>query len=368
METLFHSITSHFSKNLPFVVYQKPNSTKVCALFQDDAIVNTTNTFTESGFVFAPFDDKKKVILIPNHSYKEEVVTFPEITPKIEHASNDISEERAAHIKLVSKGVHTILDKSNVLEKVVLSRAENMATTAHPIALFQELRVYYPTAFTYLWHHPKVGTWLGATPETLLSVDGKRFKTMSLAGTKSYEGTTEVTWTAKEIHEQQIVTDFIVNELQDDVQKVTVLDTETHQAGKLLHLKTTILGVLHDQKDIKKIIETLHPTPAVCGFPKSLAKEFILAEEGYDRAFYTGFLGELNMKKTISRNRNTRNQENSAYKAIKNVSNIYVNLRCMQLQDDSATIYIGGGITKDSDPESEWKETVAKAEIMKQVL
>src|SRR5690606_19295161 len=46
---------------------------------------------------------------------------------------------------------------------------------------------------------------------------------------------------------------------------------------------------------LDKIIEKLHPTPAVCGLPKDLSKEYILANEGYDRKFYSGFLGELNV-------------------------------------------------------------------------
>jgi isochorismate synthase len=40
----------------------------------------------------------------------------------------------------------------------------------------------------------------------------------------------------------------------------------------------------------------------------------------------------------------------------------------MQISNNNALIYIGGGITKDSNPEAEWQETVTKAEVMKKVL
>ena len=76
----------------------------------------------------------------------------------------------------------------------------------------------------------------------------------------------------------------------------------------------------------------------------------------------------MNWKEETSRNRNRKNQENSAYRTVRSHSELYVNLRCMQLTDTQRILYIGGGITKDSDPESEWQETVAKSQIMKRVL
>ena len=50
---------------------------------------------------------------------------------------------------------------------------------------------------------------------------------------------------------------------------------------------------------------------------------------------------------------------------------LFVNLRCMQLisePENSAILYIGGGITKASIPELEWEETIAKSKVMKNVL
>ena len=70
----------------------------------------------------------------------------------------------------------------------------------------------------------------------------------------------------------------------------------------------------------------------------------------------------------VSRNTNSRNVENNAYASIKTVSNLFVNLRCMQISNQEAIIYVGGGITKDSNVEAEWEETVQKALVMKKVL
>ncbi len=119
---------------------------------------------------------------------------------------------------------------------------------------------------------------------------------------------------------------------------------------------------------MKEIISALHPTPAVCGLPKEKAKKFILSEENYDREFYTGFLGELNLQKNVQRSRTRRNVENLAYRAVKKETGLYVNLRCMKIEDGKAVLFVGGGITKDSVPEDEWEETVNKAQTMKKVL
>jgi isochorismate synthase len=45
-----------------------------------------------------------------------------------------------------------------------------------------------------------------------------------------------------------------------------------------------------------------------------------------------------------------------------------VNIRCMQVVDDCALLYVGGGITADSDPELEWEETVKKSQILTTVF
>jgi isochorismate synthase len=96
-------------------------------------------------------------------------------------------------------------------------------------------------------------------------------------------------------------------------------------------------------------LKDLHPTPAVCGVPKSEALNFIIANENYTRTYYTGYFGELN---------------------IQNASELFVNLRCMQFIKNKSQleIYVGGGITAQSNSEKEYEETVSKAQIMKRIL
>jgi isochorismate synthase len=360
------TLSSQLEQQLPFVAYRKPNASQVTIVLQHDASVHTVSDFTESGFVFAPFDTRQKTILIPFETVlrgKLETVTANSNTNAELKPS---AEAKTQHIDLVNKGIATI--QTTELKKIVLSRKEEIDSQTDAFVLFERLREKYPMAFVYLWFHPKVGMWAGASPETLVEAKGNQITTMSLAGTRKFQENIPVSWDQKEIEEQQIVTDYIANRLEKITSHLSVSETKNQRAGSLLHLCSLIKGRMNSTVNIGDVITNLHPTPAISGFPTEAAKSFILKEEQYDRAFYTGYLGELNIQEETSRNRNRKNQENSAYRTVRTHSDLYVNLRCMQLTDDKRILYIGGGITKDSNAISEWEETCAKSQIMKRVL
>lgn len=363
---MIDKLSVHIENRLPFVVYRKPNATNVKAVLQKTDKLHTVSDFTESGFVMAPFDHTREAILLPfDVVFMGNLDDFPTAEMSSQTA-NPSAEAKKEHLQLVANAVHQI--QNSVVEKIVVSRKEEIISDTEPLVLFRRLCEAYPTAFVYLWFHPKVGMWIGATPETLVHSRGKTMTTMSLAGTRKFEENTEVAWSSKEIEEQQIVTEYILDRLKEVTTQVSVDKAETHRAGSLLHLRSVIIARMKPSTTIGDVLKTLHPTPAICGYPMEMAKQFILQEEHYDRAFYTGYLGELNIQEEIARNRNQKNQENSAYRTIRTHSELYVNLRCMQLIHTKRILYIGGGITKDSNPESEWQETVAKSQIMKRVL
>lgn len=373
-EELFKAIKTQFNSQLPFVGYRHPNDAYLKAILQQDNIIHTVNDFTESGFVFSPFDSKQDAILLPleqsntiscEYLFSSEISINQGSSPKRKEF-NTSKNGHDYHFKLVEKGIKAIHDGR--FEKIVLSRVERVPISEeNPIDIFKTLLDTYPAAYVYIWYHPQIGLWLGATPETLLKTEGQRFKTMSLAGTKKHDKRIDTPWGTKEIHEQQIVTDFIVDSLKDFINTINVTNPMTVKAGQLLHIQSKISGVLKSGQ-LKSVLETLHPTPAICGLPKAKAKDFILANENYNREFYSGFLGELNIKMAKTRNTNRRNVENNAYSTVKITSQLFVNLRCMQLKNKQALIYAGGGITKDSIPQLEWEETVNKTQTMMRVL
>ena len=333
---------------IPFVIYKEPNAEFCKAIFQQDNKTYFSSNFSENGFVFAPFNSDEKTLLIPfsiadEFSFKTDDIT----TSFASEIKNNTSEiEREQHEKLVQKGIDFIVNST--ADKVVLSRKELVAIDDCDIfEIYQRLLVNYPTAYVYLWFHPVSGLWMGATPELLVSSDNQRFKIMALASTQEYNGTLDVNWNEKELQEHQFVIDYIVSQLTD--YKLRVSEIYTVKAGDLVHLRADISGEIYDVNfNLSELVKMLHPTSATCGFPKEKAKEFILKNEQYNREYYTGFLGEIN---------------NSA-------SDLYVNLRCMKVdvEKQQISLYIGGGITKDSNPNAEWLETVAKSKVMKKVL
>ncbi|MFG6687462.1 chorismate-binding protein [Mariniflexile sp. HNIBRBA6329] len=369
LEDFFTRIETQYKNKLPFAAYRKPREIKLSALLQESNHLHIVNDFTEKGFVFAPFDDSETSVLIPFEG-SEFVSLSVEVSNPIEtsrHNSIMNVEEKLQHKNLVNKGVEAI--KKNEFEKVVLSRKEQVSIQENnPIIIFKKLLNTYSSSFIYCWYHPKVGLWLGATPETLIKIEGTQFSIMALAGTQVYKGNLDVTWQDKEIEEQKFVTDFIVDSLQSSVDSLNISDTETVKAGNLVHLKTMISARLKSDLKLKEVIGKLHPTPAVCGVPKEASKQFILNNESYKREFYTGFLGELNFETKTAPRSGRRNIENRAYGITKKSTQLYVNLRCMQIKKNTAIIYVGGGITANSNPESEWEETVSKSLIIKNVL
>lgn len=361
MSLIFDKILNSYKRKLPFAVYRKPNTDVISGFFQQNDTLFCTENYTESGFVFAPFDDKNDAILIPENQseFLEEKVQFSTNSHNtIDFVNDETSKEY--HIDLVKKAIENI--QNNQFEKVVVSRKESIQLkNVNLLKTYQKLLQKYTNAFVYVWYHPKVGLWLGATPETLLNISDNSFETMSLAGTQIYQGTENVVWKHKEIQEQQLVTAFIKKQLSTITSALKIDKTETVKAGNLLHLKTKVSGKLKTQNSkLKTLIKALHPTPAVCGLPREITKAFILKNENYERAFYTGFLGELNVGSTKYEVQSTKCEVRSSL--------LFVNLRCMKIENNTAQIYVGGGITKNSNAEKEWEETVAKSKVMKSVF
>jgi len=352
MANLLETASHQLQQNLPFVLYNKPDSDQLIGFFQQNDNLYFVENFDEIGFIFAPFDGKK--VFIPENLSEIRIADF-EINlnnkttffPKEEN----VSEVKNNYKIVVQKAIDTI--QSGELIKVVLSRKEIVDLTHFDaMNLFQKLLNEYPTAFTYCFFHPKVGLWLGAFSEQFLKLENTIFHTMAVAGTHIYQGSENIIWGNKEKEEQQLVTDYIFEKVKKILSNSTISEPYTLKAGNVLHIKTDIQGTLNTDSNLNEVVEILHPTPAVCGLPTDNAKNFILANEGYDREYYSGFLGELN-KDFISHEKNT---------------DLYVNLRCVKIEKNQAHVYVGGGITKDSIPENEWIETVNKSMTIKKIL
>lgn len=353
MTDLFIKVKTHQEQQLPFVLFAKPNSDRIVGLFQKNDHLYFLEDFAAKGFVFAPFEAD----LIPFIPQKECDVYVESIVQADYFVANTAPSEidetaKIVFENLVKRGVDAI--NKGAFEKVVLSRKEEVLLRQFDLeTVFKKLIAFYPTAFKYCFYHPKIGLWIGATPEQFLKINQKSLQTVALAGTQIATNAEHVIWPEKEIEEQRLVTEYITSGLQNKVNEMIVSSPYSVKAGNLWHIKTDITATVKSKKAKSEIITTLHPTSAVCGLPKESAKAFILKNESYNREYYSGFLGELNIDLVTFRTEQ---------------SDLFVNLRCMKITGDTAELFIGCGITKDSIPADEFMETVNKSMTMRKVL
>lgn len=377
---------------LPVAVWRLPgsNEIKLCFSLRPAQVSGEAPQLETgiSGFAFYPFEVSNKYPaqfvhaditysslsakikfnfkLNENPEYVALVVRLQEYFNKIKntatagnwHVSRKVKPHQtpeADYIKLVQQGITAI--EAGQFEKVVLSRARanELPVDFDVIDTFLRLHTTYQNAFVSLVSIPEIGTWMGASPEILVQVNkNKIFKTVALAGTQAVTpeiNPAKAMWQQKEIEEQSMVERYILNCFKSiRLREYAELGPRTVIAGNLMHLRTDFTVDMNQVPFPSlgtQMLEILHPTSAVCGMPKEPATAFILRHEGYDRAYFSGYLGPVH---------------------IDGESNIYVNLRCMQLLEQVALTYAGAGITAESEPEKEWLETRIKMDTMRQVF
>lgn len=345
--------TALINSDQPFVSYRLPGHKNPFTLFGADSF-QEFNSIEEAlnqgkGFVLAPYADGKPILWLKEiHSFEGSYADvkwlngLAETLPTVKKP--EISLTCKDHFKRkVQQAIDSI--KAGVADKIVISRQllKRWPGAFQNIGpLFKYLCSSYPQAFVYVAHIPDSGIWAGATPEILLKSEKGSITTMSLSGTRKIQAGNP-DWGNKEIDEHLWVSRFIAESLKETgCSDLHISPMYTIQAGAVEHLRTDYLAKCNSEL-ISKLLNSLHPTPAVCGWPTRVARQLIENIENYDRSFYTGFLGPVEGTDTFS---------------------FFVNLRCMHITGNHAVIYVGGGITIDSDPETEWEETELKSRTM----
>lgn len=230
--------------------------------------------------------------------------------------------------------------------KLVLSRPYFCPLKKDLSHSFLDLCKTYPNAFCYMAKVGSKGVFMGASPEILALVADNELKTMSLAGTMPKSSNNRYEWSAKNLKEQSLVTDYIISRLKPFVKNIKAKGPSTHEAGPVVHLLTKITANLSENIDKLSAVSSLHPTPAVCGLPKDKALKFILENECYNRNYYAGFIGLISPDNL----------------------QLFVNLRCLFFNGQTAVLYAGGGLLKDSDLDDEWQETENKLKTLRDLI
>tara|TARA_B100001287_G_scaffold122065_2_gene102888 strand:+ start:5195 stop:6235 length:1041 start_codon:yes stop_codon:yes gene_type:complete len=336
-ELKFFSEINHFLKdNESFVVFKKPSHDKIVC-HQGDATRVQIDHIDNKGFLFMPFDlNEDGYFLTPKTTIETKFHLSLNKNNSHEISIDDFSSKKKSYIKFINETIDKI--HSSELEKVVCSSVFNIKLNSESCSeYFKKLIQLNHDAFCYLFYHPEIGIWVGASPEKLVNLNNNIVTTFALAATKKEMNQI---WSDKEFREQKIVEEQIVSDLERGCTNIQTGTLQTVKAGNLYHLKSVIKA--KTKKTSSDLIKLLHPTPAIAGTPKNKAISYIYKKENYNRSFYTGYMGLFE----------------------KNSCDIYVNIRCAKIVDDNLTIYVGGGITKDSNAFDEWNEIVNKSQTM----
>lgn len=360
--------------NVNFAFYRLPWTDACYLLLQKDGDIEELSSLSEldgrKGFVMSPFisDDNKKILLIRpdilafdwdeissnlKTLYKKSLPEVNRAEDIIENKSfiSEIEDRAKKEYEICFEKFHNSIDE-NKLTKLVLSRTinEKIPENFSPFEAFVNACNNYPRMFIYLCHTTKAGTWIGSTPEIILSGHTEGWHTVALAGTMTvHDNIIPTDWSKKNIDEQKYVADYI----RQTIKKIDILGNIDEKgpyaarAGHLVHRKTDFFFHLKDNNSLGRVLDKLHPTPAICGVPMEEAREFIVANEGYDRSYYSGIVGLLDAD---------------------NGTELYVNLRCMQIGSEYARLYAGGGILSSSEVDEEWEETERKLATMRKIL
>ncbi len=302
------------------------------------------------GFILSSFNDGE-LKMIPNDitfnlESESDIARFDiylsqrkQLEPKCQASESTTEKEYGEAFDKVMQKL-----QSKEAAKIVLSAKQSIKSATSPFKIFNNIASKESYEFAYLLHLPNGETWIGNTPEILLQKRAGSYSTISLAGTIANDGKQQ--WKEKEIREQQVVTDYITECLKEKCNDIIVGKTHSKAAGLIQHLCTDIS--FESTESLSTLINLLHPTPAVLGYPTQTALSVIKSAEKHQRELYSGVVGFQS--------------------ASTNEADVFVNLRCGKIIGNDITLFAGGGIMPDSTKENEWKEVQMKFESIKKAF
>ena len=360
-EKLEKQLTLLMKEDKSFVIYQLPRQKEIRFAAQlagkPQELYHLSDLNGKEGFVISPFriDNTYPIVLIHPEieisglgNIVRALSALPYCKQQTESGNNqtigagiDNKKEKLIYRECFDRFIEPL--KNGEFEKLVLSRSHRMTRPDSFSCLrsFLQAANDYPYMMNYLCCTPATGIWMGSTPEMILMGNANQWQTVALAGTKPADKLSD--WDNKNIEEQEVVSEYIRNIIAKHTIETNEKGPYTAQAGNVAHLKTEFSFTLNDNGKIGSLLHDLHPTPAVCGIPKQEAFDFIVRNEAHNRKYYSGIIGRL---------------------APRNETNLYVNLRCAEIDQSSITLYAGSGIMPASVHESEWEETNYKMQTL----
>ncbi|MEO0532956.1 MAG: isochorismate synthase [Cyanobacteria bacterium P01_A01_bin.123] len=270
--------------------------------------------------------------------------------------SQPSKKKLAAFRTRVVKALNAI--EAGVIHKVVLAHRLTVEAAApfELMASLQNLRCNHPDCYLFSVSNGQGQTFIGASPERLLSISSGQLLSDALAGSAP-RGTfaqadaalaQQLLQSAKERHEHRLVVEFIAEALINLGLSPKYCTTPgLLQLANIQHLHTPIRAQISSQTNALQVLAKLHPTPAVAGVPRDRVWDFIRSQEPFERSLYAAPLGWID------------HQGNCEF---------IVGIRSALLEGQVANLYAGAGIVAGSDPDKEVAEIQLKLRALLEAL
>lgn len=262
---------------------------------------------------------------------------FPQLNSTLKLPSSTTQKQAQIGIETIQEAIN-----SNLLSKCIYAQIKNVALT-QPVTL--KSIIDHPSEsikFFIQWNKDLIFT--GMSPEYLYKKEGQLIFIDALAGTAySQEG----------LDSQKIKDEFnfVKQDIQESIASLITSGSFDKQDSYLthhhiMHRHNIFKGVLKTQTTHKELIEALHPSAAISGYPKKEAQDLIKKVELFDRGLYASGIG--------------------FYTPLQ--ARIAVGIRSLMVDRHHAYLFAGSGITKESTFASEYQELQEKLELMSSLI
>lgn len=232
------------------------------------------------------------------------------------------------------------------LQKVVFARKSTFKACNSPFSWLKHLVQTQKNTTVFALQIKPSSLFLGASPEMLYQRQGTRLSSESVAGTRKRGSSflediqlaNELKESLKDQKEFSHVKKYILDCFSSLCKEYLAEENSLVQTTTLQHLYSKIEGILHPEITDSDILSKLHPTPAVCGLPLSVAKKTIESSDSFERGLYAGAIGWISSQE----------------------STFSVAIRSSLIQNGLLHAFAGTGIVDGSDPKLEWLELNSK--------
>ena len=201
-----------------------------------------------------------------------------------------LNKQMSAAIKLINDGC---IEKLVLGSKLIFQLKKKL----NIIQILHKLRLSQANACRYLWKRNKENIIFGASPEKLFSLKGKVLQLEAIAGTEKIGFDMETLLRSdKNLREHNFVINYLIENLKFlNIRNYKKGEIKVKKFGNIAHLCTFISA------EVNKIcpfvlLEKLHPSPAVCGFPKEKALDYLDSLENFDRGNYASPFGWVDVE------------------------------------------------------------------------